>query len=242
MTEHPAEQLPIDQFATLFIGELVTQIFEVKPEVTDAALQLQAALVVADALGIDADKQRKDRIRPLASVKRDILATDVTEDDYNEQVKAALAKLGTKGYSVLQGVPRLGELLSNDNAGLVKDENGEIIENKPVISEDARNAALLFQAAARLAVNNISDLAEPRIFDNDPPALKTAQKAVLGKIQAQKAGSYTNEMRQADSEAAQQAMQAFDELYELYKQSMTSQSLVTGLTEKAEEIIKQLSR
>jgi hypothetical protein len=237
MTEHYEEQLSVGQFAPMRILALMEQVFDIDPKYQNAALELQAALIIADEkVPGEKDKKFWDRVRPLQEVKADILAAGVAEDDYNKRVDAVKSKLGTEGYAVPQGVPPSAEILSNDNAGLVKDESGN---NKPVISQDQKNVALLFQAAARLAVNDISNLAEPRIFDNDPEALKTAQTAVAAKIAAQKAGTYTEEMRQADQKAAEQAMQAFDELYE---QSMTSQSLVTGLTEKAEGIINQLSR
>ncbi len=221
----------IEQFASLRIGELGERVFEINPEHKDAALELQAALIVANGqVPGEKDKKVWDRVRPLAQVKADILAAGVDEAECDQQVKAVLAQLGTPGNEVPQDVPALGELLGNPKAGLV-DGGGA------VISQDQKNALLLFQAAARLAANDISKLAEPRIFPNDPEALKIAQNAVAAKIEAQKAGTYTKEMRQADLEAAEQAMQAFDELY-----AQCDNSNITGLTEEALNLKQQLSR
>jgi hypothetical protein len=220
----------IDQFAPMRILELMEQVFDIDPKYKNAVLELQAALIIADEkVPGEKDKKVWDRVRPLQEVKADILAAGVAEADYNQLVEHTKSKLGTEGYSVPDGVPASADILSNANAGLV-DGGGA------VISQDPKNAALLFQAAARLAANDISNLAEPRIFDNDPEALKTAQTAVAAKIAAQKAGTYTEEMRQADQKAAEQAMQAFDALY-----AQCDHSKVT-LANEASELKQRLSR
>lgn len=170
----------VEKYAFAPIGELVETFYQIDPEYKNAALKLQAALWVADALGIEVNvesnkpKEPWERVRPLEQVKADILSADITEDQYNEDVAAKLAELGSQSAPVQ--VPPMGMLLTKPNAGLVNSGGA-------VLSQDALNAILAYQAAARLLIPHVH-FAKPRVDDRDPGPLRLAQQRLAKNIQS----------------------------------------------------------
>ncbi|MBU3655956.1 MAG: hypothetical protein FGM23_06340 [Alphaproteobacteria bacterium] len=165
----------VEKYAFAPIGELVETFYQIDSKLRDAALKLQAALIVADEK-VPGEQAKKvwDRVRPLAQVKADILSAGITEDQYNEDVAAKLAELGSQ--SAPDQVPPMGMLLTKPNAGLV-DGGGA------VLSQDALNPILAYQAAARLLSKHVH-FAKPRVDDRDPEPLKLAQQRLAENIQS----------------------------------------------------------
>ncbi len=165
----------VEKYAFAPIGELVETFYQIDPEHKNAALELQAALIIADEkVSGEQAKTVWERVRPLDQVKADILSAGITEDQYNEYVAATLADLGSQ--SAPDQVPPMGMLLTKPNAGLV-DGGG------PVLSQDALNAILAYQAAARLLIPHVH-FAKPRVDDGDPEPLRLAQQRLAKNIQS----------------------------------------------------------
>jgi hypothetical protein len=165
----------VEKYAFALIGELVEEFYQIDPTHKNAALKLQAALIIAHE-NVEIERQKKvwQRVRPLEAVNADILSAGITEDKYNEMVAAKLAELGSQ--SAPDQVPPVGTLLSNPNAGLV---NG----GGAVLSQEAVNAILSYQAAARLLSKHVK-FAKPRIDDSDPEPLRSAQQRLAENIES----------------------------------------------------------
>jgi hypothetical protein len=165
----------VEKYAFALIGELVEEFYQIDPTHKNAALKLQAALIIADEK-VPGERAKKvwERVRPLEKVKADILSAGITEDQYNKDVAATLAELGSQ--SAPDQVPPMGMLLTKPNAGLVAGGGA-------VLSQDALNAILAYQAAARLLSKHVN-FAEPRVDDRDPEPLKLAQQRLAENIQS----------------------------------------------------------
>jgi hypothetical protein len=165
----------VEKYAFAPIGELIETFYQIDPKYKNAALELQAALIIAhEKVSGERAKTVWDRVRPLDQVNADILSAGITEDKYNEMVAAKLAELGSQ--SAPDQVPPMGMLLTKPNAGLVAGGGA-------VLSQDALNAILAYQAAARLLIPHVH-FAKPRVDDRDPEPLRLAQQRLAENIQS----------------------------------------------------------
>jgi hypothetical protein len=165
----------VEKYAFAPIGELIETFYQIDPKYKNAALELQAALIIAHE-NVESESQKKvwERVRPLEAVKADILSAGITEDKYNEMVAAKLAELGSQ--SAPDQVPPMGMLLTKPNAELFD-------VGRAVLSQEAVNAILSYQAAARLLSKHVN-FAKPRIDDSDPEPLRSAQQRLAENIES----------------------------------------------------------
>jgi len=165
----------VEKYAFAPIGELIETFYQIDPKYKNAALELQAALIIAHE-NVESESQKKvwERVRPLEAVKAEILSAGIDKDQYNAMVAAKLAELGHQ--SAPDQVPPMGMLLTKPNAGLVAGGGA-------VLSQEAVNAILSYQAAARLLSKHVN-FAKPRIDDSDPEPLRSAQQRLAENIES----------------------------------------------------------